>query len=349
MRDRLETRGLRLAQCRARARRGVLLLVVLSLLVLFALIGITFVLVAGRYLDTTRRAIKSEQSGTNPREICDEAFAQLIRGTTNPHSAVYQHDLLSDLYGNDGAKGQVSMVEPVPNVGTAVTQLIDLTVPATSVQSLFTYLDSMNMTQPIVATARMQAPGFYNGCVLTMTSGPFAGRSTRIVGWGYDGTANFIVRVMAFDGLATLADLSSHTFIVNGRPFNGTGFGFNVRASVRTDPTLLSAANLMLCSRAAHPPFTRYCPTRSTTRIPTLPTVDSAAWAVPTKTTTRPTLRIWRWRICRSSLPTRFPPRRSRTQPPPIIPSFHRPDLINYYLQSEIGTTGLTDWKNSTV
>jgi hypothetical protein len=101
--------------------------------------------------------------------------------------------------------------------------------------------------------------GYYNGCLLTMTSGPAAGQSTRIVDYEFLGDLNtatrlFRFRVMAFprsDGAPLTIDaayppeikdlvipavgartsnatvLRGQTFIVNGRPFNGTGAGFN--------------------------------------------------------------------------------------------------------------------------
>ncbi len=104
-----------------------LLLVVLSLLVLFSLVGLTFVLVASRYYDTVKRSLRNEQVGSSPRDLCDDVLAQLVRGTNNPMSAIRSHDLLGDMYGNDGI---------VCNSSTAITvqagvggQLIDVILP----------------------------------------------------------------------------------------------------------------------------------------------------------------------------------------------------------------------------
>ena len=44
------------------------LLVVLSLLVLFSLVAVTFVLVAGRYYDAARNSVKVEQTGDDPAQ-----------------------------------------------------------------------------------------------------------------------------------------------------------------------------------------------------------------------------------------------------------------------------------------
>ena len=70
--------------------------------VLFSLMGLTFLLVAGRYRKTTKQSLSNEQVGSNPRSLCDEVLAQVVRGTNNPHSAIRTHDLLGDMYGNDG-------------------------------------------------------------------------------------------------------------------------------------------------------------------------------------------------------------------------------------------------------
>src|SRR5262249_1724966 len=101
--------------------------------------------------------------------------------------------------------------------------------------------------------------GYFNGCLLTITSGPAAGQTTRILDYEYippdlvaASTGNppitasrlFRFRVMAFsrhDGqpLAIdqttgakgrspeLSELPGATFLVNGRPFSGTGVGYN--------------------------------------------------------------------------------------------------------------------------
>jgi hypothetical protein len=95
--------------------------------------------------------------------------------------------------------------------------------------------------------------GYYNGCVLTITSGPAAGQSARIVDYEFIADIPlppaavsarlFRFRVMAFsraDGqplqidpnrVPEIVDLAGASFIVNGRPFNGTGVGYNPLAA----------------------------------------------------------------------------------------------------------------------
>ena len=225
---------------RSATRRGVLLLVVLSLLVLFSLVGLTFVLVASRYYDTVKRSLRNEQVGSSPRDLCDDVLAQLVRGTNNPMSAIRSHDLLGDMYGNDGvvltSSTAAITAHPFNYIsGGTNEQLIDL-VFDTTVTPVFaadrstipgTYTTGQNYP---LTTPQIQMPGYFNGCVLTFLDGPAAGRSTRIVGWTANDPSNassYVARVMAVEGFQSSAiSGSTHSVLINGRPFNGTGFGF---------------------------------------------------------------------------------------------------------------------------
>ena len=73
-------------------------------------------------------------------------------------------------------------------------------------------------------------------------------QSTRIVGWGYNNTnQQYVMRIMATDRITqqTVANSSSTGLLINGRPFNGTGFGLNP-TPIATNPTLLDAARLVV-------------------------------------------------------------------------------------------------------
>ena len=106
--------------------------------------------------------------------------------------------------------------------------------------------------------------GYFNGCLLTITSGAAAGQTARIVEYDYladiDPKVNlptspmyfpsriFRFRVMAFqraDGQPLqvdldpsrnpeISDLKGATFVVNGRAFGGTGVGYNPMAAIGT-------------------------------------------------------------------------------------------------------------------
>lgn len=223
-------------RCGPAARRGVILLVVLSMLMLFAVIGVTFLLVASQSRRSSRADARAEQVTDDFRKQLDEVFGQVVRGTTLPNSSMLNHDLLTDMYGTDGVKlvgtGATTFIIEAPDNNAG--QLIDLAFEPTAGQILSVPSGTLVPQLPAlygISLQQIQAPGYFNGCVLTALDGPAANQSTRIVGWGYNGTT-YTMRVMAFDGVATSTFLApgappTHGVLINGRPFNGTGFGFN--------------------------------------------------------------------------------------------------------------------------
>src|SRR5690606_14801483 len=90
----------RLPPTAASGRRGVLLLVVLSLLVMFVLMALTYVLVATKHLSGVRSIGRgASQSAAPPQELLHDAALQVLRGSNNPLSTVGPHSLLEDEYG----------------------------------------------------------------------------------------------------------------------------------------------------------------------------------------------------------------------------------------------------------
>ena len=80
-------------------RRGVLLLIVLSLLVLFTLVGVTFIVTAGQFQRTAGQGIRTERAGDAPQVITKMAVQRLLVGTDNQQNSIFGHDLLRDAYG----------------------------------------------------------------------------------------------------------------------------------------------------------------------------------------------------------------------------------------------------------
>ena len=81
--------------------KGLILLVVLGMLALFSLLAVTYVVFASQSRASSvalaRRSIREDK---NKNPLFQEAIKQLIRGTADPASAAYGHDLLGDLYGD---------------------------------------------------------------------------------------------------------------------------------------------------------------------------------------------------------------------------------------------------------
>jgi hypothetical protein len=180
-------------------RRGVILLVVLSLIVLFTLIAVTYALVAGQYKLSAAATAKLQLVGDSPRKDLDIAAYMLIRDSATP-SSFTGHSLLRDLYGLDGVRGVVTSA-----IAGANGQFI-----------VMNYNTLGNWSQQ---------SGHYNGCVFTFVSGSQRGYSTRVA--GYNPTAlQLQIETQDNDFSSVSLPAVGDEFLINGRPFNGTGFGY---------------------------------------------------------------------------------------------------------------------------
>jgi hypothetical protein len=207
---------------RSRSRRGVLLLIILSILVLFSVVAVTFALVSSQYRRTSMAMPTRDRYAIDYKSQLDDAAKQLFRGSNNPNSALSIHSLLEDMYGYDGLISSyvgVSIASVSNNTGSTPAQFIDLFLTPTTTPF------SSAMSAGYVGNANLS--GYFNGCVLTMLSGALAGKSTRIVGYDSGTTSGAAaLRVMCFEGTLQ-GPKAGDLFIINGRAFNGTGAGYN--------------------------------------------------------------------------------------------------------------------------
>ncbi|MBN1591201.1 MAG: hypothetical protein JW888_16935 [Pirellulales bacterium] len=217
------------------ARRGVLLLVVLGLLAMFALIGLTFVILTSHARRSAESQAKVDRYTDPPKELLNEVALQCLRGTTQSTSVLQNHSLLEDLYGpcslltngiDDDGNGTVD--------DASEAQFI---VPATGYSAASTGGQLFDLPMVFSGTGTSLAmPQRLVGCVITMLDGTAKGHSMRIV--GVDST-NGTPQVVSYDGFTP--SIGDH-YIVNGAPFSGTGFGYNPSAATaagnETDPLL---------------------------------------------------------------------------------------------------------------
>jgi hypothetical protein len=265
----------RAARRQQRHRRGVLLLVVLSMLVLFMMVGTAFLMTSDMYRKGSKAAAKEGRVGNPPRELLDRALYQLLRDTNNQFSVVRYHSLLRDMYGTDGFEATVyrpATVNLSSSAGQATRyagatsakplgptqgQLIDIYIRpevlagngvaephhVIKLQRDIDNLPQLHML-PLIN-------GYYNGTLLTFTSGPARGQSARVVEYTYGPIGNsneylYRLRIMAVprsdgqnleidpDRNPEIKDLVGHSFIVNGRPYNGTGVGYDPTSTAGT-------------------------------------------------------------------------------------------------------------------
>jgi len=196
-----------------------LLLVVLSMLVIFVLIAITFVLVSSQEKDAAKAAAKRAVTGTDPQRLLDGAMYQLVRDTEDPASKMKGHSLLRDIYGDGGDDGieldlarDVAFTDIVANGQFVTIQ----GKPADGEPPLSVDTDH------------------YNGRILTFIRGPWSGVSTRVidyVGASSDPSTSHVFTLLVPGDLSLTTNLPTTKdgtqFIVNGRPFDGFRFERN--------------------------------------------------------------------------------------------------------------------------
>lgn len=251
---------------RRQPRRGVLLLVVLSLLVLFLMIGTAFVITAKQSEKSAKSAHKAASrlsSEAAQTELLDEVLFQVLRDTNNPSSSLRGHSLLGDMYGADVVKTRVAGANWAAAVadGSNPTggQILELELDTSFVKDLAGVdIDGYGNLFVVPPPPQTAPPRFspydnaYNGQVLTFLSGPAKGRSTRIVGFVPPNRLrimNFQLQGGTLIDNTILPTLATSRILINGRPFSGAGFGFN-RAAADDAPKLNLLERLNLDSDA---------------------------------------------------------------------------------------------------
>lgn len=154
---------------RGASRRGVLLLLVLAMLAMFALLGLSFVLITSSANRASETYAKVGQYTEPPESLLDQGAMQLFRGASSLNSPFYGEGLLEDLCGSDTAQGTMQNVTPL--LGTT-TQIQSITFNG---QLYDTSGNALPASEP---TRRV-------GCVLTVTNpaSPAAMTSYRIVSY----------------------------------------------------------------------------------------------------------------------------------------------------------------------
>ncbi|QEG34488.1 hypothetical protein [Bythopirellula goksoeyrii] len=240
--------------------RGILLLVVLGLLTLFLFIGTAFVISSNQFRLANRsyqQAGNQENISNTQHNFLDEVLNQLVRDTNNQNSALRYHSLLRDLYGTDGFTATIQNVRwaqnpagpPLPPYGVTNGQFIEFQITAAQ-DMLGNNLALPSATPPPGMEMLSAIENYYNGQLVTFVSPSnfnecIAGYTTRIVSYVQEDptvpNSPYWLRVVAtplsngqpLTSLANLALLNGTQIVVNGRPFNGTGVGY--------DPTVTAA------------------------------------------------------------------------------------------------------------
>ncbi len=231
---------------RRHQRRGITLLFVVSMIVLFLLMGTTFVVISNDYLKSARRRGHNGLQRDAGTPLLERAFYELVRGPSlfNTTSPLRGQSLLGDLYGY-GFKARVRTLSAIDSGSGSDTetggQFLEMTLKSPVAP---TYTANRGVPIRSLGQAGDEAnlstiPGFYNGLLATFTTNKGAGSTVRIV--DYDPTT-FTFRISpVWQNLDSdqkdvfhptnpfaanaFADLIDSEIVVNGAPFAGTGAG----------------------------------------------------------------------------------------------------------------------------
>ena len=212
-------------------RRGVLLLVVLSVLTLFLMLGAAYVAVASRARKASRafanNVVAATAAGVSEVRLLDEAFLAVARGTMASKKggtgaavdyigtgASSGEDLLGDKYGASTVKGRVTAATKV----AASSALLQLTCTATSGSIPANVSDYAGRVVTLVlpglnaSTRILGASGTPGAPTLTIPGGP------TVTGEVLSDT-----RIAAAIAKATSPAVTAPTLIINGREFDDSG------------------------------------------------------------------------------------------------------------------------------
>ncbi|MDG1874269.1 MAG: hypothetical protein P8J27_10190 [Mariniblastus sp.] len=218
---------------RGHSRSGITLLFVVSMIVLFLLMGTAFVVVSNDYFRSARKRSVKHIYATDRSALIERAFYDLFRGPelSDRNSPLRGHSLLADIYGY-GVAGTIQSAS-----ADSSEHFIELTLNS----DLKKLIDgSIYTPEPI--------PGLLTGQVISVTTGAARGLSARIIDHQVNtaGTVHSFVilpsRIENGFKISNAGLMVNSQIIINGRPFAGTGAGHYNPFTKRNDAALSAAA-----------------------------------------------------------------------------------------------------------
>jgi hypothetical protein len=313
-----------------RRQRGVVLLVVLSLLTLFTLLMVTFIIVSGQYRQSALSAARVSRVDPSPTKLLDNATFALLRDSTDPKNPIRFHSLLFDMYGGDGFVGAIA-ANGVGNVGYFASaadgtggNFFDLRIkvqapnplPPATPTTAGEPLDLAGSYHPLSFVN-----GYYNGCLLTVVSSSKAqGRRFRVVDYqaapssAFPDPSQHVFRVMPIalqNENSTTRPAAGDRVVLNGRAFNGTGFGYDSSTSgtaSKLNPAYTLQPNQFLQTNAAE--LASFVAGDADESYDAVDFQNMAlAGIIPTSLAADGVV---------------------------VVPSFHRPELVNYWVANDV-------------
>ncbi|MBB3204578.1 hypothetical protein FHS27_000342 [Rhodopirellula rubra] len=293
---------------------GIILLVVLSMLTFFSLLVAAYLVFSSQSRQASFSIATRTIKEPNANALIDEALMTLIRGTANNSHPFYGEDLLSDYYGRtDYSSLRVTAISAATNGFRSIT------VSSFDVSS--TDIDPND--QNLVAD---QFDDLYAGRIITFTSGNLETNTYRVIRSFWDAGSNHRLLIDLGDSTAPAVDDRIH---MNGVPRNSPGIGFG--GSEISEPVIASAAD----STRGIPAGIGYSTAPNDLPMALQPnhlftTVDKGTGIRGDFDEDYDAADFNNWFLS------------YRHDDNTVIPSFHRPSVLNYILNIE------SDWSNPT-
>ncbi|MGY8771663.1 MAG: hypothetical protein ACKVH8_24870, partial [Pirellulales bacterium] len=223
-------------------RQGITLLFVISMIVLFLLMGTTFVVISNDYFKAARKRGQANLHEVDGSALVRQAFYEIVRGPSlkDQSSPLRGHDLLSDMYGY-GIKAKVAIAPDVLNpIEAFIPATKNFNNPLRSGGQLFEirlqnvkdgeeidFATSLRIDNTVELSDK---PGFYNNQILTFLNGPAKGVSSRIYDYqiGNSDEKTFVIFLDAWSDSfqkSELSKLKGSDVVINRLPFAGLGSG----------------------------------------------------------------------------------------------------------------------------
>ena len=202
-----------------RNRRGIILLVVLSSLTFFSLLVAAYLVFSNQSRESSFVLAARNTRSPDVNAIIDNALMTLIRGTADPTNPFFGEDLLSDFYGRRDLMSltvRAGTTPPTPSVDASGFARISI---------------SLDTSGPGMETiSGLQLDDIYAGRIITFLdtdSSAWTNRSFRVLRSFSTGSGEHDL-VFELDQDLTIAGISAgNTLVMNGVPGNSPGVGFN--------------------------------------------------------------------------------------------------------------------------
>ncbi|SMP76783.1 hypothetical protein SAMN06265222_1223 [Neorhodopirellula lusitana] len=197
----------------SQTKRGVILLVVLSMLTFFSLLTAAYLVFSNQSRQASFAIASRNIKQSHPTALLDSALMTLIRGTSNTSSAFFGEDLLSDYYGR--------------------TDFSELEVQAGSTASIANqFVMEISVVDDPAATGGLSLStedvnDLYTGRVITFTTGNLSGHSYRVIHSATSATGVHELYFQADASLGAFVPVAGDKIRMNGVPRNAAGIGYD--------------------------------------------------------------------------------------------------------------------------